>query len=87
MAEVVLKIVRKLKVDSPMLIFIRGSEMMICLKFDKSIRTNIQILVSQKSTGLPLGNQVDGLPSARHCILILVRLEIVCPTADRRETG
>ena len=66
MVEVVLKIVRKLNRYSRIQTFLRRSEIMIFLKFDNFFLKIIQISVTQHSTGLSLGNQVDSLPSAQH---------------------
>ena len=43
-----------------------GWEIICFLKFRQTILELDRISVTQHSTGLSLGNQVDGLPSAQH---------------------
>ena len=66
MAEVILQIMNKLMISSGLRIFMRGSTNDDFLKFRRIIQKISQISLTQHSTGLSLGNQVDGLPSARH---------------------
>ena len=72
MAEVILRIIRKLLISSRVQILIEGSTNDVFFDFFRFFSKSVKYIeyyggfYTPHSTGLSLGNQVDGLPGASH---------------------